>query len=283
MIMRGFRAGPPAWDRARLTFAAVLMSGVSTAPALAAGTPAGTNIENTATATYDQPGGGEASITSNTVSLKVDELLDVSVASADPGDVVTSPGATQQVLRFTLTNAGNGEEAFVLSAEQAIGGDDFDPSAAAIVLDSNGNGAYDARIDTAYVGGSNDPVLQPDATGAAGDASGRFLISHASVAFVKSATVADPFGGTTQVPGGTITYTLVATVGGSGGVANLKVTDPVPDGATYKAGSLTLDGTALSDAADSDKGHFTGSGIAVSLGDIAAGASRTITFQVKID
>src|SRR5688500_11807216 len=63
----------------------------------AAGTVAGTVINNVATATFDLPGGGESTVTSNTVSLTVDELLDVTVASADPGDVSTSPSATNQV------------------------------------------------------------------------------------------------------------------------------------------------------------------------------------------
>src|SRR5205085_4938860 len=92
----------------------------------------------------------------------VDELLDVTVASAESGDVSAVPGATGQLLRFTLTNAGNGDEAFTLTTNAAAGGDDFDPTATSIVLDTNGNGGYDAGTDTVYVAGSNDPVLAPD-------------------------------------------------------------------------------------------------------------------------
>jgi hypothetical protein len=43
--------------------------------------------------------------------LKVDELLDVTVASADPADVTRVPGRRQPVLRFTVTNGGNGPKA----------------------------------------------------------------------------------------------------------------------------------------------------------------------------
>ena len=57
------------------------------AAAHAAGTPAGTDIANTATATYQGLDGTEVSVDSNTVTLRVDELLDVSVASADTGDI----------------------------------------------------------------------------------------------------------------------------------------------------------------------------------------------------
>lgn len=322
-----------------MTFGRALIAALAAgaaAPALAAGTIAGTSIDNVATATYDQAGGGTATVTSNNVTLTVDELLDVSVALATPGDVIVTPGATGRVLSFTVTNAGNGSEAVRLATRQAIGGDQFDPSVTSIVLDGNGNGAYDAGVDTVYVSGSNDPVLAPDAslavfvlssipggagdgdrgqvdltavaitgsgaagtsfagqgqgggnavvglTGADGEDDGFYAVSAATLSFVKSAVVADPFGGTAPVPGATITYTLVASVDGSGSLANVRVADPIPAGATYRPATLTLEGAALTDAADADAGDFNGTGIAVALGNLAAGATRTITFQVAID
>src|SRR5687768_12082711 len=131
-------------------------------PAHSAGTPAGTNITNVATATYELPNGDEASVDSNIVTLMVDELLDVSVAWGDPSDVATSAGGTAQRLKFTVTNGGNGAESFALATVANGGGDDFDPSVTSIVLDANGNGAYDAGVDTVYSSGSNDPELDPD-------------------------------------------------------------------------------------------------------------------------
>jgi uncharacterized repeat protein (TIGR01451 family) len=103
------------------------------------------------------------------------------------------------------------------------------------------------------------------------------------LSFVKSATVADIFGGTTPTPGATITYTLTANVTGTGSLANLRVTDPIPGDTTFQAGSITLDGTALTDAADGDAGRLNGSDIEVALGTVAGGASHVITFKVKID
>src|SRR6185436_12895027 len=286
----------------RRTLAAALTVGTAYAgtPAYAAGTPAGTVINNNAVATYDPPTGGTSSVTSNTVSLTVDELLDVSVASTDGGDVTVSPGATGQVLTYRVTNAGNGGEAFRLTARDNGGGDDFDPSVTSIVLDSNGNGTYDPGIDTVYVSGANDPVLAPDgsaivfvlssipagatnaqrgrvdlvavaatgsgapgttfpgqgqgggnavvgATGADAEDDGYYAVAAASVSFVKSATVTDPFSGTTSVPGSIITYSLVATVGGSGSLANLRIADAIPAGSTYQPGSIRLEGAPLSD------------------------------------
>ena len=72
--------------------------------------------------------------------------------------------ATAQILRYTLTNIGNGSEKFGLLARANAGGDDFDPSSAEIILDTNGNGAYDAGVDTLYVAGTNEPQLAPDAS-----------------------------------------------------------------------------------------------------------------------
>jgi uncharacterized repeat protein (TIGR01451 family) len=322
--------------KAGLATLAALSAGALASPAFAAGTPAGTNITNVATATYELPNGDEASIDSNIVTLKVDELLDVSVAWGDSADVGTSPGLVAQLLKFAVTNGGNGPESFTLGTVANGGGDDFDPAVTAIILDSNGNGAYDAGVDTVYVAGTNDPQLAPDetktvfvlstiplaagdghrgrvdlnavaktgsgapgtsfaglgegggdavvgATGADGEDDGYYRVAKASVAFVKSAAVADPFGGATKSPGSIITYTLAATVSGTGSLANLRVSDAVPAGTTYKADSLALDGSPLTDADDADAGRFTGTAIAVGLGSVAAGTTKTVTFQVKID
>jgi uncharacterized repeat protein (TIGR01451 family) len=129
--------------------------------AYAAGTLAGTNIENIATASYDV-GAGTVDIQSNTVVMLVDELLDVTVISTNPGDVPTTSGATNVVLSYRVTNNGNGPEPFRLTPNVANPGDDFDPTLSQVVLDTNGNGSYDPGVDTIYVAGTNDPLLNPD-------------------------------------------------------------------------------------------------------------------------
>jgi uncharacterized repeat protein (TIGR01451 family) len=323
-------------NKAVLAAVTAASAALSAGSAEAAGTLAGTDITNVATATYELPSGDETSVDSNVVTLKVDELLDVTVAWGDPSDVVTAPGLTAQLLSFTVTNAGNGLEKFTLGTIANGGGDDFDPAVTAVFLDTNGNNAFDAGVDTAYVAGANDPELDPDesisvfvlstipalaldghrgrvdltavsvtgsgapgasfagqgqgggdavvgATGADGEDDGYYRVAHAAISFVKSAAVTDPYGGTTKGPGSVITYTLSATVDGTGSLANLRVADAIPAGTTYEAGSITLEGAGLTDASDADAGAFTGTGIAVDLGDLAAGSTRTITFKVKID
>lgn len=322
--------------RAGVATLPVAVAFIGATPALATGTAAGTKIDNTATATYSLPNGGSGNVSSNTVSMTVDELLDVTVAWADGGDVIVQPGLTGQVLTYTVTNTGNGSEAFALTARNSLSGDDFDPTAYTIYLDTNGDGDYDPGIDQAYVAGAGNPVISADGsitvfvvstiganttdgsragidliaeaatgTGAPGttfanagtgggnavvgssgaDAldDGYYKVSAATVSLVKSALVADPFGGTTAVPGSTITYTLVATVNGSAVLPNLSIADAIPAGTTYKPGSLTLENSALTDAADTDRGEYNGTAIAVRPGDVAAGQSRTVTFKVTIN
>ncbi len=310
-----------------------LMYGI---PAHAAGTIAGTDIENTATATYSLPNGGQASIDSNTVIIKVDELLDVLVNNTDPGDITTQPGTSGSVLTYQVTNTGNGSEAFTLTANVNASGDDFDPTLTQIVLDSDGDGLYDAGTDTVYVSGSNDPILAPDAsisvfvitstpgtvsngnrgqvdltavattgsgtpgtsfagqgdgggtavvgtTGADSNDNGFLAVQAASVTLVKSATIVDPFGGATSVPGSVITYQITANVSGSGNIQGLKVSDPIPADTTYQGGTLRNQAGALSDAADADTGNFDGTAVSVTFGTVPAGETRSVTFKVKID
>lgn len=134
------------------------------ASAYAGGTAPGVDITNTATASYTV-GGAPLSASSNTTHLIVAELLNVNVTWQDAGSVLVAPGDTNKMLKFRVTNTGNGSETFPLSLNMALLGDDFDPtlSAVSIYLDTNDNGVYNAGVDSAYVAGTNDPTLAADA------------------------------------------------------------------------------------------------------------------------
>ena len=318
--------------------ALVSLGAIATAfatPALhAAGTPAGTPIQNTASATYDD-GGSTITVDSNTVTLVVDEILDIAVTSADPGDIAVSPGETNSVLSYTVTNGGNGPEPALLTGDPNIAGDDFDPDAISIYIDTDGNGNYDAGTDALY-DPTNPPVLAADetitvfilgdipagaadaersevsltataatgsgtpgtvfagqgegganavvgSTGATDVDSGFYLVVDADLDLTKTAIVADQFGGTSQIPGATITYRLTSEATGSGSLANVVITDAIPTDTTYVSDSITLDGAALTDIADADAGSFDGTGITVNLGTVAAGTTNIVEFQVVID
>lgn len=319
----------------RLTSASCLIAFavLANTAAHADGVGAGTLIENTATATYDD-GDGPVTIPSNTVTVRVDELLDVAVTSLNSGPV--SANSESAVLSFEITNTGNGPEAFILTANPAVAGNDFDTTIDSIAVDSNGNGVYDPGVDTILAGPETTailaadenltvfvivsvPVDAPDDThsevdlsaeaasgtgapgtifagqgvdggdaivgvnGAADNALGSILLGVPAVDLVKSAVVADPFGGSSAVPGSIVTYTITANVTGSGSVSDLVITDVFPTGTTYEAGSLELDGSNLTDASDTDAGEATATGISVDLGTVAGGTSHSITFRVSVD
>jgi len=312
--------------------AAVLIFATPTV-AHAAGVDAGTLIENTAQASYETAD-GTTTVDSNTVTLLVDELLDTTVASVDAGPIATEPGS--EVLTFEVTNTGNGPEAFTLTANPIVTGNDFEATIDGIAVDTNGNGVYDEGVDEILTGPETTPELDPDdsvtvfvlvtvpadaadteqseveltaeavtgsgapgttfagegengsnavvgATGADDSANGILNVGITTVELVKSAVVSDPFGGTSPVPGATITYTISAVVEGSGSVDNLVVTDPFPTGTTYVTSTLALDGSGLTDAAGDDAGEASATAISVDLGTVAGGTTQNITFDVTIE
>lgn len=137
---------------------------LAVAPGAAAlGTVAGTDIDNTAEVSYEVAG-AEVSEVSNTLRVTVAEILDVDVTLRSPAKPV-SPGDTAEELLFTVTNIGNGNEAFALLIDSALAGDNFDPTPTAptsIYFDSDASGDLSPG-DTQYNPGVNDPLLAPDA------------------------------------------------------------------------------------------------------------------------
>jgi uncharacterized repeat protein (TIGR01451 family) len=145
----------------RFAAATVALSALlATSAAHATGVDAGTLIENTASASYSI-GTTTTTLDSNTVTLKVDELLNVAVTSNDSSAIAL--GSSGAVLSYTITNTGNGPEAFLLSANPTVSGNDFDAAVQSIAIDSNGNGTYDAGVDQVLATGAPTPVLDEDA------------------------------------------------------------------------------------------------------------------------
>ncbi len=314
---------------ALVSLGAVLVPGA----AHATGVSAGTLIQNTASATYTSGASG-GTVTSNTVSIKVDELLNVAVAGLTTVPAVA--GQTNAVLEYSITNTGNGPEAFKLTADPAVPGNAFDAVVQSIVVDTNGNGVYDAGVDQVLAPGASTPIIAADgslkvfvlvslpasatdgqtsqvkltadaatgtgtpgtvfagqgdgggdavvgSTSATSSANDNLIASLATVALAKSAVINDQFGGHQPVPGAVVTYTLTATVSGTGQAAGVHVIDAIPTGTTYQPGTLTLDTAALTDANDVDAGQASASGIDVNLGAVNGGSTKTVTFNVKIN
>ncbi len=140
------------------------------------------------------------------------------------------------------------------------------------VFSGKGDGGVDAVIGT---------------SGGTQTATGTYIVAGVVLSVNKTATVADQFGGTEPIPGATIHYSIAVAVTGSGTAAGVTITDPVPANTTYKPGTLKLDGTALTDAADADAGDVGGTTagtVTVSLGNLtSASGTRTITFDAQIN
>jgi len=147
----------------KLALPAILLSAMVAPAAFAAGTTAGTSITNTATVTFEDPNGDPQTESSNTSTFQVDELLNVTVSNNNPGNVTVLTPDNNAVLSFTVTNTGNGNETYALSAANALPGDQFDPANVRIYID-NGDGVFDPLVDTLLVPGTNDPALAPDAS-----------------------------------------------------------------------------------------------------------------------
>lgn len=91
--------------------------------------------------------------------------------------------------------------------------------------------------------------------------------SAPNVTIAKSASLAN------AAVGDTITYTIVTSNGGSAAVTNVVVTDPIPAGAVFVPGSVTIGGTAAAAANPA-------SGIA--LGTLNPGSAVTISFRANV-
>jgi len=198
--------------RARYLLAGLLLAASS--GALALGTDAGREIATAAQADYSVAGVAQTPVLSNVAQTFVDELLDVVVVADDAGPVAVASPQTGAVLQFTITNSGNGEEAFRLAADAAAGGDDFDPALDQLFLESNGIAGLQtgAGGDTAYLAGSNDPLLAEDAIltvyvrvdvggGLAQNDSARLSLRAVAVTLFDAAGTDDPADAAFPVPG----------------------------------------------------------------------------------
>jgi uncharacterized repeat protein (TIGR01451 family) len=306
----------------------------------AVGTPAGTPIAGTATASYTL--GGDPTVLTATASssFNVLEVINVALIWQDTANVPVDSPQTDRVLTFLLTNTGNGPETFRLTADGAVAGDQFNPAVQSIWIESNatpglqaadtpynpagialpadgsavvyvtstipagladgaiGNVRLTAAALTPGAAGQAPGTLLPGAgygsvdavvgaTRAQQDSSGSYAVATVSVTLSKGiARIVDLFGGDRPYTGARVTYRITVALSGSGTAEALVVSDPIPAGMTYVAGSLLLDGTGQTDAADTDPGDFniTAAGtVTVNFGDTAAPAAHTIEFNTTIN
>lgn len=94
------------------------------APVLAVGTAAGTGIDNTATATYEDPNNPGTSInaTSNKVTITVAEVAGLTVVESGIEDRNGGSASTNDIIdfKFTITNVGNDTTAVYIPGKTAL-------------------------------------------------------------------------------------------------------------------------------------------------------------------
>ena len=131
----------------------------------ATGTPSGTTVSNLATLNYSVSGVAQPAVgsspTGNTsgagtaTTFLVDKKVNLTVTTNDATFIPVSPGATLQVLTYTVTNTGNDPQDFALASIQEANGttlfggtDDFNATACAQFVESGGTAGYQAAQDT---------------------------------------------------------------------------------------------------------------------------------------
>ncbi|MEK5415130.1 DUF7507 domain-containing protein [Paenibacillus sp. FSL L8-0708] len=93
-------------------------------------------------------------------------------------------------------------------------------------------------------------------------------VSSPNVIVTKSSTATD------AVVGDTITYNLTVTNSGIANISNVNLSDPIPAGSSFVAGSVTVDGTPRPSANPAN---------GVSLGTLAPGASFQVSFNTIVN
>ncbi len=278
--------------------------------------PAGTTIGNQATATYTDAASNTYTITSNPVTTIVQQVASFTL-TAD-GVRTAAPGG-QASFPHILTNMGNGADTFPLALVN-LAGDNFDLTGLNIYEDANGNGVPDNFTPVAvtpslaagavyrFVVVGSVPGIQ-----VGGDLS-RVRISalsnfdNAQTAFntdvvtVTGNAVLSVTKGIDQSngasPSGPRTYTINYTNSGNAAASALRITDVIPAGMTYVAGSarwsVTGAGTPLTDADSTDAQGVaantvrfdhnvaTPGSITAQINTIPSGQSGTLTFQVNV-
>lgn len=142
-------------------------------------------------------------------------------------------------------------------------------------------GAAGAAPGTVLAGlGDNGITALVGLSQAQATATGAYIVSGLTVTLAKTVSVA---GGGDAAPGKTLTYTLTVNVTGSGTADNLIISDPMPAELTYVPGSLAVDSSQRTDAADADNAEFSANTVTVNFGNTVAPATYAITFNATVN
>jgi uncharacterized repeat protein (TIGR01451 family) len=279
-------------------------------PLFAAAPQAGTSIGNQASATYTDGSGQTRTATSNPVYTIVQQIGAVSLTS---GVTDYATAGSSVVFPHTVTNTGNGTDSFSLAAANAAG--NFNFSSVAIYANVSGNGVPDnttpitstpaiapgavyhfvvvVSVPTTAVSGNNGSINVTaasvfDATKTVTQSDTATVTSNAVVNVTKAISI-----NAGQSPTTGVTYTLTYKNNGNATATSLTLTDVIPTGMTYVAGSGMWSGstTALTDASGPGNDpaginyQFDSTALTVTavIANVSAGGTGTVTFRVNVN
>lgn len=290
---------------------AFVAGGAAFLPSAHAAAPsAGTNISNIASASYTDSNGSNKTVTSNVVTTTVLQVASFTLIA----DQTKTANANGQVsLSHTLTNTGNGSDTFNVAVAnndtRDNTTDNYDFSGLKVYLDANKDGVPDSQTPVTSVtlaaGESVNLIVQATTASnnvTAGDL-GKLTVSAISgfdtsvtaknvdtvkitngavISLLKSASVSNVDATSSSPAAREVEYTLAYQNTGNTTATNVTITDVLPAGLTYVTGSATVNGTAVSDAADADGYNFTSGTATLVIPAVAANSTGVLKFKVQV-
>ena len=273
---------------------------------------AGTTIGNAASATYKDASGTDRTATSNTVTTVVQQVASFTIVANRTATV--SPGG-QVFFPHIVTNTGNGNETYTIGATNNSSGDNFDLTGLTLYADADKNGIPDnntaitstgvlaagATFGFVAVGSAPGSVVSGNTAGITVSAAGSIATTaqtNTDVATVTSNAVINVTKAVSANSGaagsGPYTYTLTYTNTGNSAGTALTITDVIPTGLTYTAGSArwsVTGSTVLTDASNSDDqsgiiydfGITTAGRVTAVIASVSPGQSGTLTFTFSVN
>ncbi len=276
---------------------------------LANASPGGTNLVNTATATFNDASGHQYSTSSNTVAVTIAKLaaLVVTPKEAQPNPATESIGVGSDTIRtYTIANTSNISDAYTISSLSAgslqvksiafltptgpvpvVIGTTVSPTIA-----PGGSISVQVVLGTGKLSvGDQVSITLAAQTTVTGTANG--LQTDSGEQWVIGATASNitgPGGPNTQIDkrvdgvrsmtgqaGVVITYDILAKNSGGSPANNVVITDPMPAGITAVLSSVTINGVAAGGAATLNDSTLT-----VTLPTLAPGASLDVKFDADV-